>query len=449
MTAAARPTQQTGTPVHPARLSSGFISGTLTEPAGRPLTIAVLGAGARGSAYADLAAERPAKARIVAVAEPRETVREAFSARHRIPRQGRFATWQEFAERPRMADIAVVSLLDADHVAATTALADLGYQLLLEKPMATNEADCEAIAEAARRNDTAMAVTHVMRYTPYTVALKQALREGAIGDIVSVQHLEPIGYYHFAHSFVRGNWRRQDGSTFLLMAKSCHDIDWLSDIIGLPVRRVSSFGSLTHFRPEQAPPGATERCVSCPVEQACAYSAKRLYQDGLRHGGTKRYFTRIISTGEPTEDAVNAALADGPYGRCVYHSDNDVVDHQVVNLEYQGGVTASFTLTAFTPVQNRHTKIFGTRGQITGDGRFIEIYDFRTERTTVIDASLDGSSAAEGHAGGDEAMFNAYLDALHSGRGELIVSGIDASLASHRVVFAAERSRTTGTVVEL
>ncbi len=212
---------------------------------------------------------------------------------------------------------------------------------------------------------------------------------------------------------------------------------------------MSSFGSLTHFRPEAAPEGATDRCITCPLRGTCAYSATTLYRDGLRNGGTKQYFTRVMTAGELTEEAVTTALTTGPYGRCVYHSDNDVPDHQVVNLEFHGGVTASFTLTAFTPLENRHTKIFGTRGQLTGDGRHIEVYDFLTETRTVHDTSVDGSSAAEGHAGGDEALINAYLDALHRGRPELIVSGIDASLASHRVVFAAERARHTGTVVQL
>ncbi|MFE7392233.1 Gfo/Idh/MocA family protein [Streptomyces sp. NPDC057582] len=426
-----------------------FITGTTHSPMNRPLTLVILGAGARGAAYADLAARRPDAARVVAVAEPREQVRDTFAAEHHIAPEYRFEHWRDLLARPRLADVAVIALPDADHVAAAVALADLGYQLLLEKPMATNEADCEAIAAAARRNGTALALTHVMRYTPYTAKLKQLLTEGAIGDIVSLQHLEPIGYYHYAHSFVRGNWRREDESSSLLLAKSCHDIDWITDVVGGRVARVSSFGSLTHFRPETAPDGATDRCVTCPLQDTCAYSATTLYREGLRNGGTKQYFTRIMSEGDLTEQAVTAALTDGSYGRCVYHCDNDVVDHQVVNLEFDGGVTASFTLTAFTPLENRHTKIFGTQGQLTGDGRHIEVYDFRTETRTIHDTSLDGSSAAEGHAGGDDAMFNAYLDALHSGRPELIISGIDASLAGHRVVFAAERARLAGAVVEL
>ncbi|MEW9518591.1 Gfo/Idh/MocA family protein [Streptomyces tubercidicus] len=435
--------------MHHSEQPHSFITGALNEPMDRPLSIAILGAGARGTAYAEVAARRPAQARIVAVAEPRPRLREAFAARHGITEAACFATWQEFAARPRMADIAVISVMDADHVGAATALADLGYQLLLEKPMATTEADCEAIAEAVRRNNTTLAVGHVIRYTPYTVALKQLIATGQVGDIVSVQHLEPVGYYHFAHSFVRGNWRREAASTFLLMSKSCHDIDWLSYLIERPVRRVSSFGSLSHFRPDQAPPGAGHRCISCPVEESCAYSAKRMYVDGLLHGGTKWYFTEIMSEGELTREAVDKALAEGPYGRCVYGCDNDVVDHQVVNLEYEGGVTASFTLTAFTPVEHRRTKIFGTRGQVTGDGRFIEFYDFRTEQTTVLDTLDAGPSAADGHGGGDEGLFHAFLDALHSGRPNLILSGLEDSLDSHRVVFAAERARREGTVVEL
>ncbi|WP_343241077.1 MULTISPECIES: Gfo/Idh/MocA family oxidoreductase [unclassified Streptomyces] len=436
-------------PASGAQDSAPFLTGSLAAPLGRPLSLAVLGAGARGSAYADLAAKRPDRTRVVAVAELRDSVRTAFAAQHGLDDEHCFTDWRHLLDRPRLADVAIVAVQDADHVEAAVALADLGYHLLLEKPMATTEEGCDAIAQAVRRNGTALALSHVMRYTPYTVALKQILLEGAIGDIVSLQHLEPIGYYHFAHSFVRGNWRREDHASSLLLAKACHDIDWLADIVGRPVRRVSSFGSLTHFRPESAPAGATERCVTCPLESSCAFSAPRLYRTGLRNGGTKQYFTRITTAGELTEEAVTEALTEGPYGRCVYFSDNDVPDHQVVNLEFDNAVTASFVLTAFTPLENRHTKIFGTRGQLSGDGRRIEVYDFLTERTTVIDTSLDGSSAAEGHAGGDEAMFNAYVDALQDGRPELIVSGIDASLASHRVVFAAERARHAGTVVDL
>ncbi|MEU7895801.1 Gfo/Idh/MocA family oxidoreductase [Nonomuraea sp. NPDC049152] len=416
-------------------------------PLDRPVTLAIAGAGARGSAYAELAAQWPERVQIVAVAEPRDAVRDRFAVRHALPPERVFSDWKEMAASPRLADAVAVTTLDSEHLDPTSAFAELGYDILLEKPIAPTAAESIAIGEVAARTGATVAVCHVMRYTPYTTALREVLPE--LGEIVSVEHLEPVGWYHFAHSFVRGNWRRTDETTFALLAKSCHDLDWLGFVIGRRAERVSSFGGLRHFRPENRPSGAADRCLDCPVEASCPYSAARMYREGLREGGTKQYFTRVMTAGVLTEEAVTRALADGPYGRCVYACDNDVVDHQVVNIEYQGGVTASFTMTAFTPLENRHTKFFGTRGQLTGDGRFIHLYDFVTERTTTIDTSRDGSSVAEGHAGGDAALVRSFVDALHQGRPELILSGIAESVDSHLVVFGAERARHTSTVVEL
>lgn len=369
--------------------------------AGRPVTLAFAGAGARGAAYARLAGGRPERSTVVAVAEPREGPRAEFARGHGLGADAVFADWRDLAERPRLADAVVIAVLDEEHVEAALAFIALGYNILLEKPMATSEEGCVRIAEAARDAGVVLAVCHVMRYTHYTRAVKAAIAGGAIGDIISVEHLEPVGSYHFAHSFVRGNWRREDETSFVLLTKSCHDIDWLSDVVGRPAKRVSSFGGLTHFRRENQPDGAADRCLDCSVEETCPYSAVRMYREGLRDGGPKRYFTRVMADA-PTEEAVTSALATGPYGRCVYACDNDVADHQVVAIEFDGGVTASFTLAAFTPLENRRTRVFGSRGRLTGDGRFIEVYDFLTESRTVIDTVADGASAAEGHAGGDE-----------------------------------------------
>ncbi|WP_433516596.1 Gfo/Idh/MocA family protein [Nonomuraea sp. CA-143628] len=413
----------------------------------RPITLAVVGAGARGTAYAELAARLPDRARVVAVAEPREAARQEFAVRHALAPERVFRDWKEFAALGRIADAVIVATLDADHLAPAEVFAQQGYDILLEKPVAPTEAQTVAIGAAAARTGAMIAVCHVMRYTPYTRRLREVLPR--IGEIVSVEHLEPVGWYHFAHSFVRGNWRREDESAFALLAKACHDIDWLSHVVSRKAEQVSSFGGLRHFRADQRPPGAADRCVECPIERECPYSAVRLYRDGLRNGGTKQYFTRVMTGGTLTEEAVTEALAEGPYGRCVYASDNDAVDHQVVTIEYEGGITAAFTMTAFTPLENRHTKLFGTKGQLTGDGRFIHIYEFLSEETTTIDTSLDGSSAAEGHAGGDAALIESFVSALHEGRPELILSGIQESVDSHRVVFAAERARHTATVQTL
>lgn len=418
------------------------LSGHVGVPLDRRLRLAVAGAGGRGSIYAELAADR---ADIVAVAEPRAHHRSVFAARH--PGAAVFPDWHEMLAAGRAADAVIIATQDADHVGAAVAFAAAGYDILLEKPMATDEAACARIAAAVERAGVTMAVCHVLRYTPYTTALKSIVDSGLIGELVAVQHREPVGFWHFAHSFVRGNWRRSDESTFLLLSKSCHDLDWLAHVVGRPALRVSSFGSLTHFRADSAPAGATDRCVTCPVESACAYSAPRVYRSGLAEQNTKTYFTRIVAP-SMTESELAVALADGPYGRCVYHCDNDVVDHQVVNVEYAGGVTASFTLTAFTPMESRQTVLFGTEGELRGDGRYLRRYDFRTERTETIDTRPD-VDGVDSHDGGDAGLITAFVRALTEGEPGLISSGAAESLASHRVVFAAERARVTGTVVDV
>ncbi|MFE6755476.1 Gfo/Idh/MocA family protein [Streptomyces sp. NPDC057684] len=418
-------------------------------PLDRPLTLAVAGAGARGAGYLGLAAEDATPVRITAIAEPRIARRDELALRHDVPDEGLFTDWRELAARPRLADAVLIAVQDSGHLEAAEAFAGLGYDILLEKPMATSVEDVDRIAAAAEEAGVSLTVCHVMRYSPYTVRLKELVDAGRIGDVVSVQHLEPIGYWHYAHSYVRGNWRRADESSFALLTKSCHDIDWLSHVVGRSACSVSSFGSLSHFRPENAPAGSTDRCVNCPLaKSSCAYAAQKLYRIGLREGGVKRYFARIAAD-ELTEEAVTRALETGPYGRCVYRSDNDVVDHQVVNLEYEGDLTASFTLTAFTPQEDRHTKIFGTRGQLTGDGRTIEVYDFTTDERTLIDTDNGGAGAAEGHGGGDAGLVSAFLKALHQGRPELLLTGVRESRDTHRVVFAAEEARRTGQVVRL
>ena len=411
------------------------------------LTVAIAGAGARGFAYAEAATSLADPVRVVAVAEPRGIARHRFVDAFSVPDTGVFEDWRVLAAQPRLADFVVISLLDAQHVEAALAFAEKGYDILLEKPMATTEEDCERIVEAVEAAGVRFAVSHVLRYTPFTLALQEVLRAGEIGEIVNIDHLEPIGHWHFAHSFVRGNWRREDESSSLLLQKSCHDIDWLCAIVGRPVERISSFGSLRHFRAESRPAGASDRCFTCAIEPSCPFSALRFYRRGLESPGSGAEYMARVMSGDLTSESVERALEEGPYGRCVYASDNDVVDHQVVQLQFGGGVVVSFTMTAFSEGANRKTRIFGTKGQITADGRMIEIFDFMTGETRVIDSDAQGHAAADGHAGGDIGLVRAYVDALRSDDPTGLATGARESLASHRVVFAAERARKTGTIV--
>ncbi|MGH9136477.1 MAG: Gfo/Idh/MocA family protein [Acidimicrobiales bacterium] len=412
---------------------------------GRPLRVAVAGLGGRGATYAELIATRhEGVAEVVQIAEPRQFHRRRAGAALGLGADAVFADWRDLVEGERIADAVIIATQDHDHRPAIDAFATAGYDILCEKPVAATEHDCAAAVAAAEAAGVFLGVCHVLRYTPNTRRILSLVADGAIGDIVAVQHLEPVGWFHFAHSFVRGAWRREDESGPLLLTKSCHDLDWLSYVVGAPASRVSSFGSLSVFTPANKPALASDRCITCAVEADCPYSAVAMYRAGLVPDSDESYFTRVMAP-VYTSEAVDEALRTGPYGRCVYDCDNDAVDHQVVNIEYANGVTASFTLSAFTRFEDRRTSIFGTRGQITTDGRTVELYDFVRRSSTLFDVTGDGS----GHGGGDAAMLAAFVDALHAGELGRFTSHGDETLATHRIVFAAERARRTGTVVAL
>jgi predicted dehydrogenase len=386
-------------------------------------------------------------AKVVGVAEPREAYRSRLVEEHGIAGENVFTDWKEAADRERFADAALVCTQDAMHAGPAVALAEKGYHMLLEKPMAPNEADCRRIVEAVVRARVIFAVGHVMRYTAYAQRVKSLLDSGLIGEVVSIQLLEPVGFWHQAHSFVRGNWSNEAASSFMLLAKSCHDLDWLRYMMGVRCERVSSFGSLYHFRKANQPAGAAPRCLDCPVEPDCPYSAKRIYLGRLAKGQTG--WPVDILAPVVTEESVTEALRTGPYGRCVYDCDNDVVDHQVVNMEFAGGRTATFTMTAFNAGGGRQTRIFGTRGELYGDSKSITHYDFLSGERREIDLKAGDQTILGGHGGGDYGLMSRFVKAVAEGDASAIVSGPAEALESHLMVFAAERARRNGTVEEV
>ena len=341
----------------------------------------------------------------------------------------------------------IIATQDRMHVGPATALAQKGYHMLLEKPMAPDVVSCRKIVAAVKAAGIIFSVGHTLRYTRYTQALKLLVDSGAIGKVVSIEHLEPVGYWHYAHSFVRGNWCNESQSSFMLLAKSCHDLDWIYYILGAHCKSISSFGSLTHFRKENAPKGAGERCLDCDVEAECPYSAKKIYLKRAAEGD----FGWPVNIVDPdcTYEGVLEALRSGPYGRCVYSCDNYVVDHQVVNMEFAGGQTAVFSMIGMTEMDNRRTRLFGTRGQIEGDGTHIRHVDFLTDKVNTIDTSLTDAGRGAGHGGGDYWMMKRFLAAVAENDPGMVLSGPDDSLESHLMVFAAEKARRKHCIVEM
>jgi predicted dehydrogenase len=408
--------------------------------------LAIIGAGSRGMTYAReglLAGQ----AVVTAIAEPRADRRAAAAGELGVDEARAVADWRELAVLPDLdVDAVVVATPDRQHTEPALAFLARGLPLLLEKPMAPTEAEARLIVEAAERAGVVVCVAHVLRYSPYTEVVKAVVDSGAIGDVVSVDHLEPVGWWHQAHSYVRGSWRREDESSPMLLAKCCHDVDWLSHVVGRPAVRVSSFGSLSHFTPANKPAGAGDRCLECAVEPDCPYSAVKIYLDHVDEPAAQRWPLSVLAV-DVTRESITRALREGPYGRCVYACDNDVVDHQVVNIEYTGGVTASLTMTAFTPMGFRRTRVFGTRGTLEGDGYAVHVFDFLTGSTTstqVVDPA--DPLAGEGHLGADAALTRRFLEAVAGHDPSRILTSPAVSLHTHATVWAAERARHRGTV---
>jgi predicted dehydrogenase len=422
-----------------------------------PVTLLIVGCGERGAGYARYALEHPDLARVVGVAEPRAHHRETTARTHALdPTDAAcvFDGWEAAAAVPRLADAVVIATLDQMHREPAEKFAALGYHILLEKPMAVTEDDCRAICAAVEaRPGMVFAVGHVLRYSPYSTQVRRIIESGALGEVISAQHLEPVGYYHFAHSYVRGNWARMENTSFVLMAKSCHDMDWLPWALGKRVARVSSFGALTHFRPGKGPEGHTDRCVTCPAEQSCPYSAKKVYLERAEHGDFG-WPTRVV-TPEQNVDAVRRALETGPYGRCVYAADNDQPDHQVVSMQFEDGATATFSMVATTELLcERQTKIFGSRGELSGDMERIRVYDYLTREAKTYHPNTDPELAAPAttkmlnHGGADYHLMKAFVAAVAAGDASLIRSGPRETLESHLITFAAERARVENRTVE-
>ena len=408
----------------------------------KPVTAVVLGAGSRGSIYAGYAKDHPEELRIVAIAEPRRDRLDALAEDVNVPEEYRFTCWEKLLSQPKLADCAFICTLDDDHIAPALKAMELGYHILLEKPMSNKEAECRVIVETARKTGRTLTVCHVLRYTPFYMTLKALVDAGEVGQVTTINQIENVGYWHQAHSFVRGNWRNSQETSPMLLQKSCHDMDIILWLMGSRCTQVQSFGSLGHFTPENAPEGAAKRCLDgCPHMETCPYSAPKLYMDMERTGWPVDVFTTDMSL-----EGRRKALEEGPYGRCVYHCDNDVVDRQVVNLEFLNGSVATFTMTGLSADFFRELKIFGTEGQIRANmgTKEIVLHRFGEEpRTIPVDMGLEAS----GHGGGDYGIMADFLRILREG-GESR-SSAEASLQSHLICFAAERSRKEHTVVEL
>jgi len=410
-----------------------------------PVELALVGAGNRGFlAYGGHALRHPDEAKFVAVVEPDDRRRARFAAAHAIPPERQFRSWEDLASRPRLGHAAVNATMDRVHRASTLALLAAGYDVLLEKPIAPTAEECLEIVEAAEAAGRLLQIAHVLRYAPFFVAVRDQVVSGRLGRIVSVDWRENLAYWHFAHSYVRGNWANTARAGPMMLTKCCHDLDLLVWLFG-PCERLASYGSLTRFVRDAIDVAVPDRCTDgCPIEGTCPYYAPRVYLTRFRENPNS--FAVHALTLDQSEDGIMHALRTGPYGRCVYRCDNDAVDHQVVLLRFARGVDVSLTMQGASHVEGRTVRIDGTGGTLLANESRgeIELHDHLTGRAETLRVQR----GVGGHGGGDEGLMRAFVAAIRGDRTEMRTSAREA-LTSHLMAFAAEDARESGASVAI
>lgn len=406
----------------------------------KPVTAILIGAGHRGTIYADYAIKNEDELQIVAVADSNPERRKKTAALHQIPAHLCFKDWKEVFIKEKMADAVIIATPDQLHTAPCLAALEAGYDILLEKPIAPTEEECRLILQKARDTGRIVGVCHVLRYSPYFRELKEVIDAGLIGEIISIQHMEPIEHVHMSHSYVRGKWRNSKLAAPIILAKSSHDTDIIRWLVNSPVHDVHCFGNLRWFKNANAPEGSTERCTDgCKVEDSCAYSALQIY-----YRDRKRTYVFDLPEDEDEKGPfILEQLKTSDYGRCVYRMDNDQPDHLTVNMLFENGTTAAFSMEAHVSYEGRKTRIMGSKGDIIGDMESFVLTDFKTRKQTSWSLKTDA------HGGGDHRLVKDWVQAVYQQNKDLLTSSIEVSVESHLMAFGAERSRQNRTIEDI
>ena len=447
----------------------------------QPIKAILIGAGIRGmDCYAPYALRHPDDIKFVAVAEPDPQRRARFASLYSISPENQFESWEPLLEKSRLGEAALICTQDRMHTRPALEALKAGYDVLLEKPMAPTLDECRLLVMTAEDNGQQLHICHVLRYTAHFQKMKAVIDSGVLGDIVNVSHRENVVWWHMADSYVRGPWRNEDLSAPMILAKCCHDLDILVWLLNDRSATLSSVGSLIHYRPQNAPTGATRYCLDgCAVAATCRYYAPLIYIDrtplwqgvvdtgeGFLKWAAKIYlryprwierFSNIIPglqwftdyrgwpssmvTFEPTPEKLMAALTDSPYGRCVYYCDNDVVDNQVVSMQFERGTSVTLTMHGHSHLESRSTRIEGSsatlKAEFTDGISWIEVNEHENDRCTRYNTTELGS----GHGGGDDHLMAGFIRALREKDGSAALTTARNSLESHLMAFAAEDAR--------
>ena len=410
-------------------------------------TVAILGTGARGAdTYGKLIQSLPEKFEIVALCDLKQDRLTRWGKEFGVQEENLFLDENEFFKEKR-ADLLVIGTQDKDHFGHAVKAFKAGYNILVEKPLTDSRDECIQLLNAQKQYGGKALVCHVLRYAPAFLKAAELIEGGEIGKLVTIQAYERVGYWHQAHSYVRGNWRDTTKSTPMILAKCCHDLDLIQYYAKSKCVNVSSIGGLAHFKAENASEGSATRCVECKYVDSCPYSAKRIYIDRWKSDPLNNRFCpvdvwpyNVITTPPLTEEKLYDAIKSGPYGRCVYRCDNNAVDHQMTNMLFENGVTASLLMTGFNGRGGRRMVFGGTLGELVLEEQEEKITLWRYgEEAKTIDTSKLADDKGYGHGGGDYALIHSLYDMLEGKSSS--ATALEASVESHLMGIAAEESR--------
>ncbi len=408
-------------------------------PETKPLNLLVIGAGDRGNLFGEIAVNYGA--RIVAVADISEKMRELMAEKHDIPIERMFPSGTEALESKLPFDAVYIASPDKTHYKLAIKALKENYNVLLEKPMATTPKQCTKLIKAQEKSKKALMICHVLRYAPFFQKIKEITDSREIGNIKTINLIEDVAYWHFAHSYVRGNWAKESTSSPIILAKSCHDLDIIAWLSNSKPKKVISTGKLTTFKKENAPKTSTDRCIDCPIKD-CLYDSRKFY---LNHKPPIHWPYKVISPEDTSEEGRLEAIKTGPYGKCVFKCDNDVVDNQDVIIEFENDITANFSLRFGGEKTTRKIFIQFERGELSGDlnkGK-INVIKYTGRRNEAKKEEIDTQERG-GHGGGDAFLVKDFFDIISSQSYENSLTSAQKSLQSHLLAFAAEKSRKTG-----
>ncbi|MBQ3084883.1 MAG: Gfo/Idh/MocA family oxidoreductase [Clostridia bacterium] len=407
-------------------------------------TVAVLGAGGRGYAYSRHFTRRE-EFEVVAACDYNpaqlEKMKKAFGI------EALFLDEVVFFEEKR-ADILVIATCDSDHVRQCVRAMKMGYDILLEKPISDSEEEIAELLRVQKETGRKVVVCHVLRYSPAICKLDELLASGVLGKLIAIDHIERVAFWHQAQAYVRIQKMYHDTQHPTILAKCCHDLDLIQHFAASRCKTVSSVGGLTHFQPENAPEGATKRCLDCPHIDTCTYSAKKIYIDFWKARGCPAFqwpWTKVSLQNPNTEESLYAGLEDTVFGECAYQcgveQNPHVVDHQMVQMEFENGVIANLKM-LFTAEPGRRINFFGTEGEIVFDERTdtIEVRPYFCEKEIIQLSTMNESGW--GHGGGDYGLVNSMYEILTDSN--VRYTSLTESVESHLMGICAEQSRLSG-----